>query len=275
MPVKAGLPGFVHPGIMASAATPKPISLLPREHGAYAQLGIALAAGLALAPASPRAWTQALATALVFLASEPFLVMTGRRGEAARQQGALPARHRLSEYALFLLPALAWAWHGASVRQALSILPGSAFGLGLLALFLAKREHSMPGELLAAAAFAFTSLPVGVLGGAAPSKAMALALGLAVLNGLGTILVRGFLGSLKRGGSRILQALPVLLGLALSASAIVAHLPWLLALAPIPLTAAALWVVLTPPSPRELRRVGWVLAGASALGALLLVVPLR
>ncbi|MDP2875112.1 MAG: YwiC-like family protein, partial [Holophaga sp.] len=59
---------------------PKPISMMPREHGAYAQLGVSLLASLFLVPASPRAWGQALATTLVFLASEPLLVLMGRRG---------------------------------------------------------------------------------------------------------------------------------------------------------------------------------------------------
>src|SRR5512138_859153 len=52
-------------GIMATGANPKHLSLMPREHGAYAQLGISLAMALALVPSSPRSWGQALATVLV------------------------------------------------------------------------------------------------------------------------------------------------------------------------------------------------------------------
>ena len=265
MPVKAGSDSISHPGYMANGATPKSISLLPREHGAYAQLGVSLAAGLALAPASPRAWAQGLATILVFLATEPLLVLLGRRGEAARSQGLASARRRLAWCGSLLLMALALAWNGATLSQRLSVLPGLSLGLALLGLFLARREHTMTGELLAAGAFSFAALPVSLLGGALTPKALAMALSLTALHGTGTLLVRGFLDSLKPGSARAMGALPILLGLALGGGVLLSPLPWPMTLAPAPLTAAALWVYLAPPSPREMRRVGWILTAASAL----------
>jgi len=259
---------------MANGVIPKSISLMPREHGAYAQLGVSLAAGLALAPSSPRAWAQVLATILVFLASEPFLLLLGRRGEAARIQTAYSARRRIRLCLTLCLPALLLAWKGATLRQGVSVFPGMILGLFLLGLFLAKREHSAPGELLAAAAFSCSAPPVSILGGVQSRKALALALGLAALHGLGTVLVRSFLGALKRQNA-LPRILPVALGLALSGGALASRLPWLMAVAPAPLTAAALWVLLAPPSPRSLRAVGWTLAAGSALGALLFVISLR
>ncbi len=259
---------------MANGPISRSISLMPREHGAYAQLGISLAAGLALAPSSPRAWAQVLATVLAFLASEPFLLLLGRRGETARSQGAVSARRRLAWCTVLLLPALGTAWAGAAPRQGLSMAPGLVFGLALLGLFLARREHTMAGELLAAGAFSFAALPVAILGGAAATRALLLALSLAALNGLGTALVRAFLASLKPKNAWGIRALPFFLGLVLSAGMLASPLPWLMALAPGPLTAVALWVWLTPPSPRDLKRVGWVLTAGSALGALALLAAL-
>ena len=259
---------------MANGANPKPIFLMPREHGAYAQLGISLLAALALVPFSGRAWAQALATVLIFLISEPLLVLVGRRGEAARQQASRSALRYLSLGGAILLLALGLAWAGAAMRQLLFIIPGMLLGLLLLALFLAKREHSMAGELLAAWAFSFAALPIVILGGLAPPKALILALGLGLLNGFGTALVRGFLVSLKSPASRRPRAMPVLLGLGMTGTVLVTALPWRLALAPLPLTIAALWVFLAPPAPRELRKVGWVLTAGSALGALILVTVL-
>ena len=252
---------------MIPSAVPKSVSLLPREHGAYAQLGISLAVGVALVAGSVRAWGQVVAAGLVFLASEPLLVLLGRRGEGAKRLGAQGARRRLGIYALVLLPALVLAWGGATVREVLSVVPALAFGLGLLALFLIQREHSTLGELSAAAAFASSSLPVAVLGELPTRKTLVLVLGLAALNGLGTILVRCYLASQRRERSWV-RIIPVLLGAALTAAAWVWGLPRILAFVPLPLTMAALWVLVAPPAPRHLRRVGWLLASGTALGAL-------
>lgn len=259
---------------MANGITTKPPSLLPREHGAYAQLSIALVAALALVPLSGRAWGQALASALVFLASEPALVLLGRRGEAAKTQALRPARRRLLLCGGLLLLALL-AWSGTTFLQKFSVLPSLTAGAALLGLFLARREHSTAGELLGATAFSFAALPVVILGGLAPAKALTLALGLTALNGLGTILVRGFLASLKRGNARWPRTFAVGAGLGLSVGALASPLPWLLGLAPLPLLAASAWVMVAPPSPRSLRTVGWILTAGSALGALALVITLH
>ena len=265
----------MHAEFMPNVSQPKAISLLPREHGAYAQLGVALAAGLALVAASPRAWAQALATALAFLASEPFLVLWGRRGEVAKRQGFRAAGRRLALCLALLLPALGLAWAGAAQQQIISVLPGLGFGLALLGLFLVRREHSLPGELLAAGAFSFAALPVAILGGANQNRAWVLALGLTALHGLGTTLVRGVLSSLKQGSARAPRGVAVFLGLALIGGVLAAPLPKILAWAPVPLAATALWVFAAPPFPRNLRTVGWILTLGSALGALVLLIGLH
>jgi len=260
---------------MANGTNPRPISLMPREHGAYAQLGVSLLAALALVPFSGRAWAQALATVLVFLISEPLLVIQGKRGEAARTQAARSANQRIVVYLTLLMSALLLAWNGATVHQGLATLPGLLLGAGLLGLFLARRKHSAAGELLAAAAFSCAALPVLILGGLASIRAVLVTLGLVALHGLGTTMVRSFLWSLKAEPAWIPRALPVLLGFGLAAGLRASSLPHALALAPLPLSLAAIWVLVLPPSPRNLRAVGWVLTAGSALGALVLVAGFR
>jgi len=244
---------------------------MPREHGAYAQLGISLVMALTLVPGSLWAWGQVLATVLVFLASEPVLVLLGRRGEEQKKNGAVLARRRLGAFLLVLVVLLSWLWGGNPLRQTLSNLPALGLGAGLLWLFLARREHSISGELLAAGAFSFASLPVLVVGGMDPAHALMPVLGMAALNGLGTILVRSFLASLKRE-SAWPRLVPVLLGVALTVGAGIGSLPWPLILAPLPLTVLALRVLVSPPSASELRKVGWLLTLARALGAFGLVM---
>lgn len=256
---------------MANGTNPKPISLLPREHGAYAQLGIALAAALLLVPSSGRAWAQALATVAAFLLSEPLLLLLGRRGEKARLQAAVGARLRIALWGAALLVALGLAWSGSTLRLGLSVLPGSLLGALLLGLFLLRREHNTLGELLAAGTFASAALPVAALGGSPLPKALALTLGLAGLHGLGTFLVRAFLASFKPGFPRWVRLLPALLGLLASAALLGSDWPRALALVPLPLSLLGLWLSAAAPSPRDLRSIGWRLTVASALGAVLLV----
>jgi len=273
--VKAKGPAAFHAEGMTNATTHKPISLMPREHGAYAQLGVSLLAALAMVPQSGKAWAQAFATVLVFLASEPLLVLQGRRGEAARTRAVGPANRRILICLALLLPALLLAWRGAARHQGWAALPGLLLGAGLLGLFLARREHSAAGELLAAAAFSCAALPVLTLGGLAPTRALLVTLGLVALHSLGTAMVRSFLWSLKAEPAWMPRALPVLLGLGLIAGLRASALPRALALAPVPLTLAAVWMLVRPPSPRNLRSVGWLLTAGSALGALVLVAVLR
>ncbi|MCE1227949.1 MAG: YwiC-like family protein [Firmicutes bacterium] len=240
----------------------------PKEHGAYAQLGISLAAGLSLAPTGSQGWAQALASGLVFLASDPLLVWAGQRtgkGQNAQQSRAT-ARLQSILYGLLLLPALVWAWKGADPSAFLGALPSLGFGALLLALFLKRREHSLPGELAAAFAFSFTALPVALLNSVNPRAAWLLALSLAALHGLGTLLVRGILWSRKAQEARGPRLVPVAAGLALSGALALSGLPKWSLLAPLPLTLASLVVLVRMPHARHFRPIGWALTAGTILG---------
>ena len=161
-------------------------SLWPREHGAYAQLGIALGAALALAPAA-RGLGQAVCTAALFLASEPLLVLLGRRGELGAGVAA-QARRRLGCLVGAAALSGTWTWIGRPIALLGSLLPVTVLGLGLFGLFLGRRERTPGGEALAALTFAGAALPVAVAGGATPRNAVALTLLLAAVFFLGTLL---------------------------------------------------------------------------------------
>ena len=250
-------------------------SLWPREHGAYAQLGVALASALALAPAL-RSAGQGLLTAALFLASEPALVLLGRRGDpppgvTGRAWGRLGL--------LVALAGLAGAsvWRGSSEGMG-SLLPVAVLGLGLFGLFLARWERTPAGEVLAAWTFAAAALPMAVAGGAGVRSAGTLSLLLAVLFTLGTALVHGHLAALRRRGARWPRLAAVLLAMAflagirgLTARAMLPRLAWLI---PLPMTLASLMLWLFPPAPRRLKAVGWAAAGCALAGAVLAVACL-
>jgi hypothetical protein len=251
-----------------------PSSLWPREHGAYAQLGAALASALALAPAL-RSLGQGLLTTAIFLASEPLLVLLGRRGAPApgatgrawRRLGLLGAVGGLSGTA---------AWEGAPAAQFRSLVPAAILGLGLFGLFLARRERTAAGEVLAAWTFAAAALPMAVAGGSGAGATLALIL--AAVFTLGTTLVHGHLIALRRGGSGPRLA-AFLFGSALAAGAWVlagrAVLPRFAALTFLPMTLAAMAVWLFPPAPRRLRAMGWTAAVCALAGGTLAAACLR
>jgi len=253
-----------------------PPSLWPREHGAYAQLGVALASALALAPGW-RSLAQGLLTAALFLASEPLLVLLGRRGEAA-PGGGRQAWARLGPLAALAGLAAAGAWRGRPDVVA-SLGPAAVLGAGLFGLFLAGRERTPAGEVVAAWAFAAAALPMGVAGGAGGRHAGTLALLLAAVFTLGTALVHGHLIALRRRGEPGPRLAAALFGLALSAGVYAlaerARLPRLAGLITLPMALAGVGLWLRPPAPRRLKAVGWVAAGCALLGGSLAVASLR
>ena len=240
-------------------------SLWPREHGAYAQLGASLACALAMGP-SRRGLAQAALTAALFLASEPALVLLGRRGAATGR-----AWRRLALLLALAGLAGAAAWIGAPGERLRTLLPPAGLGLGLFGLFLAGRERTAAGEVLAAWTFAAAALPVAALGGA--PGAGALALSLAAVFSLGTAVVHGHLLALRRGapGPRLAA---FLLGPALAALAWAAA-GWEAGLSLLPMTLAALAVWLNPPAPRRLKAVGWTAAACALAGGGLAAACLR
>ncbi len=68
--------------------------LLPREHGAYAELGFPLLSGLVLGSPGAASWLFVAAAILLFLANEPLVILLGVRGRRAREEMG-PAARRL------------------------------------------------------------------------------------------------------------------------------------------------------------------------------------
>jgi hypothetical protein len=251
-------------------------TLWPREHGAYAQLGVALGSAFALAPAG-RSLGQGLLTGALFLASEPALVLLGRRGDPPPGlAGRARARLRLLAALAGLSGAAAWIGRPGALG---SLVPAAVLGLCLFGLFLARRERTPAGELLAAWTFAAAALPMALLGGAGLRGGGTLALLLAVLFTLGTALVHGHLAALRRRGSPWPRLAAFLLGVALGAGLWAlgqrAVLPRFACLVCLPMTLAGLAIWLRPPAPWRLRAVGWAAAGCALAGGALAVACLR
>lgn len=235
--------------------------LLPREHGAYAQLGFPLACALIIGAPTLGSAALAIAAMLAFWAHEPLLLLLGRRGERLREELGGRARRVLGLLLAGLLALLGAAAALAELRWL--PLPGALGALALL--FALKRwERTAPGEVLAALALTSWSVPVAVAGGAGARLAVETFLAFALGFAVATLAVRAAIaqGKGEGWGKRLSAGVVAIFAMALAIS--------LAALGALPLLLFALFLALFPPHPRHLRRVGWGLVATAGLATALL-----
>lgn len=264
--------------------------LLPREHGAYAQLAFPVLTGLLLSWPSPAALLLAGAAVSFFLANEPLAILLGvrgvrlldREGERARKRAGLllAAGSVLGGLGVLLGWPVVWP----------EILPPAGAGLLLIPVVRAGRQKSLPGEILVLTAFSTLVLPLVAASGGDPVRAL-LATGVWWLSFLlATLEVHAIKARLKnRGPYRWTRfASPVSAGVLVVVAAWVAlgqgrpvvqalgldegwrYLPPAAA-ALLPPAVAILALSMIRVHPRHLKRVGWTLVGANGLTLILLL----
>lgn len=266
----------------ATATGPRPrlYPPLPREHGAYGQLLMPLAAAFLLG--GPRLGAIALTVGVLaaFFAHESLLILLGHRGR--RVLGAEGGRARFWGLALGALSIAAsgLALVGLGTEGRVSLLVLGALAAVLFGLILAKREKSLVGELIAAVALTGVSFPVALAGGAAVRVAAMASLVWALGFSLAVLAVRGVIAatSTKAGGGpqagRLSCGSAVAVVVVTAALAMGAGLPGVVPLALAPFAVASVALFASPPHARELKKVGWALVVASTLaGAILVAGP--
>jgi len=284
-------------------------NLLPKEHGAYAELAFPLVTGLALSRPSLPALALAAAAVAFFLANEPAAVLLGVRRMRLKDQVGERARRRAATLVSggILLGVTGILSAGSTVWPVILLPLGS--GILLIPMVLAGRHKSVPGELLVVSAFTTLLLPLASASGANPGRAVAAVGVWWVSFTLGTLEVHAIKARLKKTGRSdwtrwgsplasgvvILGALGVAFGAfgpwpgaGLQGNGPVAPLPgvggaWAWAVAATPYLPNAARAVLPPTMailalsvirvhPKRLKRVGWTLVGANSLALLLLLL---
>ncbi len=247
--------------------------LLPREHGAYAELGFPLLSGLVLASPGAAAWLFVAAAVLLFLANEPLVVLLGVRGKRAREEHAVAARRGLAILGGMGVAAwLAALWLASPEARWLALVP-AALASGLVPVVLSRNLKTLPGEVIAGAAFSAMHLPVAAAGGAAGTALW----GPPVLWFAVTVSATLAVHAIK---SRITGATPWVVPAAswtarLALLAALAAWVWMpgwrtVALAACLPLAGVVAVNRLALSPRKLKLVGWAVVAANALAVTVL-----
>lgn len=235
-------------------------SLWPKEHGAYAQLGVPLVAALVLSPSGPGA-LLASGAGCAFFANEPLVVLLGHRGKRAKAELGERAKVRLGVTAGL---AVACGALGLALAPPALAIAGLVAVPALLVLALAvnKQAHTLPGELAAAFMLPGAAAPVAVAGGASNTVALVAWAAWAV----------GF-GASVAAVHRVLEKASMLtLAAALFVGACAAVGVGVTSLLPaVPMLVLAAVVSARPPHPRRLRAVGVAFLVASLAGLVIAV----
>lgn len=269
-----GVPKFEH--IVQYSTVSFSDSLLPREHGAYAELAFPLVTGLAAGGPTVAGVAFSLAAVALFLAHEPAAVMLGRRGARLQQQLGSAARVRLWWLTAVGLAAAALGLVVGSPDTRLAALVPAGFAVLLAPAMIRGEVKTLGAEILVVAHFSTTLMPLAVEGGAGWSFAWAASGVWFVSYTLGTVAVHALKAAHKQtAGAANLGVLVPVLCLAAAAfgvgAAATGRAPtlWGLALVPSALVVFIVWGLRV--HPRRLKRVGWSLVAANlvTLGLLL------
>ncbi|QDT67488.1 hypothetical protein MalM25_03870 [Planctomycetes bacterium MalM25] len=221
-------------------------------------LGFPLATALIVAGPAWASLGVALAAVAGFLAHEPLLVIRGRRGLRAQRE-APAAKQWLWAYALIATTGSSLAFGLGSSAVRWSLLCCGAIATAGFALAWAGKHHSRAGQAFGAVGLSAPCVPI-LLSESEASIATAAEFWATWLIGLAAamIAVNSVLAPAKRLARPTATGLLFLLGVATAIlQAIGCHLP----MAVIPVFGLAMTLLLYPPRPKHLKRVGWTLAG--------------
>ena len=254
-------------------------SLIPREHGAYGQLGMALVTALLIGGLGVAPVALALAAVLAFVAHESLLVLLGQRGRRVKDEEGPRATRLLAILGgLAAILGIAGVWL-APPEARLGLVPAVVL-LAVVAWLVVKRlEKTAAGEMAVGAALASSGLAVALAGGAPRSAAMASCFAWTMGFAMATMSVQAvLLRARSKGredrGERKAVAIGGLLAFTFAVS-LVAGFPLAVPAALLPTAALSIAICLARPSPKKLREMGWAMVGSSVFTLVVLVAVLR
>lgn len=247
-------------------------SLLPREHGVYAEVGFPLSTALMLENLTTTGVLLTIAIVAAFLLHEPMIVLLGRRGRRTKTRLKQHAKERaaiLGTVASVCGAVGLWTAGDETRMSIVALLPGL---VGIAILVAVKRERTLFGESFIALILAYVSVPVGLSCGVPVSVILISATVWAAAFLIGTTTVHAILARSKRGNMvvAVLVAVIALLWMVSATVAVALGQPWW-AFAVAPTALVSVSVIFLNISPKRLRVVGWALVLANVATMVILI----
>ena len=259
--------------------------MIPREHGAYAELLFPIVTVFLGGSPTTSTWLLAVGAIACFLANEPLLVLVGQRGNRTKREESDRAKRALLLFSLVAIGAGVAGLLLATTAVQYAVSVPLLLGVGLVMLAIQGLERSMLGEGLAAATLSSIAIPLGLSAGLGLRATLAVALIWLVTSLLGTAEVRLTIARTKAKTDeefarvRFKRALLVLLCLAIIAVGVIAPYGsrvglWILAAA-VPVALVVLAMAALRPTARRLRLMGWSLVAANLCSLIAVVITLK
>jgi len=259
--------------------------MVPREHGAYAELLFPIVSVLLGGAPTTSTWLLAIGAVGAFLANEPLLVLFGQRGTRMQREESDRAKRALLVFSLVALGAGIAGLVLAPTQVQYTIVVPLLLGVTLVMLAIQGLERSMFGEGLAAATLSSIAIPLGLSAGLGRTVTLSVAILWLTTSLLGTAAVRLTVArtkaktdedlrrvAFKRGILILVSSLAILVGVVgLSGSR--DGLSILAAAMPVALVVLA--VAALRPTARRLRLMGWSLVAANLCSLIAVVTTLK
>ncbi|WP_063825895.1 YwiC-like family protein [Rhodopirellula europaea] len=242
--------------LSTETSVPAPAAKLkPKEHGAYAILGIPIVTALAIAGPSVVGACVAVAAVTGFLAHEPLLVSLGHRG--SRAQRTTPAASRRLAVLLFVTLACGTM----AIAMGSNVVRWSLAGCGILAvasfaLAIAGKHKTLGGQLFGVFGLSVPCVPIMLADGFGISTTNEAWSTWLIGFTATTMAVRGVIAAQKRH-SRLVHW-TAMIGLTLLVTGLTLA-GFRLPIATLPMLAMSWYLMFDPPPAKQLKRVGWTL----------------
>ena len=259
--------------------------MVPREHGAYAELLFPIASVFLGGAPTTSTWLLAIGAIAAFLANEPLLVLFGQRGTRMKREESGRAKRALLIFSMVALVAGIAGLLLASRPVQYAVGVPLLLGIVLVMLAIQGLERSMLGEGLAAATLSSIAIPLGLSAGLGVTTTLAVALIWLLTSLLGTAVVRLTVARSRAKTDADLMRVRVKRVLLIFVSALVVAVGiaapygsrmglWVLAAA-VPVAIVVLVVAVLQPTARRLRLMGWSLVAANLCSLIAVVTTLK
>lgn len=245
--------------------------LYPKEHGAYAILGVPLVTALFIVGLTPVTALLSIATVAAFLTHEPLLLLAGVRGPRARAAAPQAGRILFGRLAMAIVCGAAAFWGVNSVAR-VGMMVCLVFAVGEIVASATGYSRTLAAQILAVAGLSLPSAVVLAAGGIDASTAGQFLLFWLFGRVATTVSVRSVIAQHKASRSRRALATCDLLilaaGCVCTAGFAFGDYLWL---ATLPMLLAALVLRVWLPHPKHLKQIGWSLLAVNVVSGIAIV----